>query len=277
MPPDFLIVGNVARDLVPGGWRPGGTAVYAAHVAAGLGRRAGLVTAATADVVEAGLPVGVDVMRHPAATCTTFENIYTAAGRVQYLRAPGEPLPATALPEHWRAARVSLLGPVYHEVGDELAARLTGLIGVCVQGYLRRCDADQRVRPVDPASWENAALLSRVSAIFLSDEDIATGGDAVVTRWAAAAPFLAITNGPAGARVHADGEWRQIPALPATEVDPTGAGDAFAAGCLIALDEGAGAWQAARFGAAVAALVVEGVGPVMPSRAAVEARLAQHR
>jgi sugar/nucleoside kinase (ribokinase family) len=56
-------------------------------------------------------------------------------------------------------------------------------------------------------------------------------------------------------------------------VDPTGAGDAFAAAYLIALDEGADPWQAARFAAAAASFVVEAVGSVTPERAAVERRL----
>ena len=42
--PDFVVCGNVVRDIVPGGWAPGGTAVYAAVVARGLGRRVGVVT-----------------------------------------------------------------------------------------------------------------------------------------------------------------------------------------------------------------------------------------
>jgi len=65
--PDFVIAGNVVRDIVPGGWEPGGTAVYAAAVAYGLGRRVGVVTAAPADVVAAGLPADVAVARANAA------------------------------------------------------------------------------------------------------------------------------------------------------------------------------------------------------------------
>jgi sugar/nucleoside kinase (ribokinase family) len=74
---------------------------------------------------------------------------------------------------------------------------------------------------------------------------------------------------------------RSYPALPATHVDATGAGDAFLAAFLAArleprlvggrttLD-----WQA-RLGAAVSALIVEGVGlAAVPDRAAVRRRLA---
>jgi hypothetical protein len=272
--PDFVIVGNVARDVVPGGWRPGGTAVYAAHVARGLGRRVGLVTAATEDVVRAGLPDDVPVVRHPAAVSTSFENVYTAAGRVQYLRAAGEPVPAGAVPETWAPARVVLLGPVFHEVDGSVAERFHGVIGVCVQGYLRGVGADGRVEPQPPDTWDAAPLLRRARVLFLSEEDIAldAAGDILAT-WARAVPILVVTDGRHGARIHAEGIWRHVPAFTVRDVDPTGAGDAFAAGYLVALDEGADPWAAARFAAAAASFVVEAVGPVTPARAAVERRV----
>src|SRR5215218_9778093 len=106
--PDFVIAGNVVRDIVPGGWEPGGTAVYAAAVAYGLGRRVGVVTAAPADVVAAGLPADVAVARADAAEATSYENVYTAAGRVQYLRAPGAAIPPETLPAGWADAPAAL-------------------------------------------------------------------------------------------------------------------------------------------------------------------------
>jgi hypothetical protein len=272
MIPDFVVVGNVARDVVPGGWRAGGTAVYAAEVARGLGRRVGVVTAATADVADA-LPADVEVVRHPAVESTSFENVYTTAGRAQYLRAPGEAIPASLVPEAWTEARIALLGPVYHEVDSAVAARFRGTVGVCGQGHLRRADRDGRVRPLPPDAWDAAPLLRHARALFLSEEDIALDGADAPAAWAKLVPILAITDGSRGARVHADGAWRHISACPANELDPTGAGDAFAAGFLVALDEGADPWTAARFGAATASFVVEAVGPAVPSRPAVEERM----
>lgn len=269
---DFVVVGNVARDLVPGGWRAGGTAVYAAVTAHGLGRRVGVVTAAPDDVLAAAPLGGVAVVRVPAAESPTFENIYTPAGRVQYLRAAGAPVPAGAVPPAWRAARAALLGPVYHEVEAQTAARFTGLRGLCAQGYLRRADAAGRIRPVPPPEWP-AAILRHIDVLVVSEEDLGGRKEDVLAAWAAQVPVLAVTLGRRGARVHARGVWRHIPAFPAREVDPTGAGDAFAAALLIALDEGAGLWQAARFAAAAASLVVEAEGPVAPERKAVLARM----
>jgi len=56
------------------------------------------------------------------------------------------------------------------------------------------------------------------------------------------------------------GRTRRVGAHPAREVDPTGAGDAFAAAFLLALARGADPADAARLGAAAGSIAVEGEG-----------------
>ena len=60
-------------------------------------------------------------------------------------------------------------------------------------------------------------------------------------------------------------------------VDTTGAGDAFNGGFAVALAEGKPAAEAVRFGCATAGLSVQkpGTAPSMPTRAEIEALLAQ--
>ena len=270
--PDFVICGNVVRDIIPGGWTPGGTAVYAAAVARGLGRRVGVVTAAPLDVVEAGLPEDVARARLDVPEATAYENLYTAQGRVQYVRAAGAAIPAALVPAAWAEARVVLLGPVYHEVGPELAARFRGSVGVCAQGFLRHAAADGRVGLLPPEAWDALPVLRHAAALFLSEEDLA-GGVEVPGEWLRAVPVTVLTAGRHGARVHAEGRWQSVPAYPAEEVDPTGAGDSFAAAFMVARDEGADPYDAAEFAAAVAAFAVEARGPQSPTPAAVAARL----
>lgn len=271
-PPDFVIVGNVARDVVPGGWRPGGTAIYAAAAASGLGRRVGLVTAATADVAAA-LPKNVQAVCHAAVESTSFENVYTGDGRVQYLRAAGAAIPPAAIPAAWADTPIALLGPVFHEVDARMAASFRGRVGVCAQGFLRRAAADGRVQPIHPADWDAGTLLDHARALFLSEEDLGPGGGNALAAWVRRTPLVVVTDGRQGARLFRGGVEQYVPAYPAREVDPTGAGDAFAAGFLVALDEGADPWVAACFGAATASVVVEAVGAVAPDRQVVEARV----
>jgi sugar/nucleoside kinase (ribokinase family) len=262
------------RDVLPGGWAPGGTAVYAAAVARGLGRRVGVVTAAPEDVVAAGLPPDVAVARADVAHATSMENIYTPEGRIQFIRAPGSPIPPDTVPPAWRASRVVLLGPVYHEVSEALAAAFTGSAGVCAQGFLRHAAPDGRVQLLPPQDWDALPLLRRARVLFLSDEDLAQAPNREVPpAWLAAVPVTVMTLGWRGARVHADGRWFEVPALPVEEIDPTGAGDSFAAAFMVALDEGATPEDAALFAVAAASFTVEAPGHVSPSRADVLARM----
>lgn len=276
-----MICGNVVRDITPGGWAPGGTAIYAATVALALGRRVGVLTAAPLDVVAAGLPgaglpesgAALQVARAETAEATSFENVYAGGCRTQFLRAPGSAIPASALPERWRDAAVTLVGPVFHEVEAELAGRFHGLVGVCAQGFLRRAAADGRVSLINSREWDAAPVLRGTAALFLSEEDLAGGERAEPPEaWLRAVPLTVVTHGSSGARVFSDGRWQFAPAYPAAELDPTGAGDSFAAAFMVALSEGATPLEAARFAAAVASIVVETRGPGAPTRAAIVAR-----
>ena len=82
---------------------------------------------------------------------------------------------------------------------------------------------------------------------------------------------LVLTLGERGAQLAEE----LVPAFPAEPVDTTGAGDAFAAAFAVALAEGAGELEAARFACAAGAHMVEhhGVVPGLPTRAEREARL----
>src|SRR5688572_29339948 len=95
----YLIVGHVAKDLTPDGHTLGGTASFAALTARALGYTPGIVTAAATDLPLTPL-AGLPVARLDSPFSTTFENIYTPAGRTQYLRAQALPLTAEAIPLH---------------------------------------------------------------------------------------------------------------------------------------------------------------------------------
>jgi ribokinase len=82
---------------------------------------------------------------------------------------------------------------------------------------------------------------------------------------------LVLTLGEQGAEIGG----QRVPAFPATVVDTTGAGDAFAAAFAVALAEGLSDLDAVRWGCAAGAHMVEhpGVVPGLPTRAQLEARL----
>lgn len=87
-----------------------------------------------------------------------------------------------------------------------------------------------------------------------------------------------ITLGSRGVYVNSNGRAEIIPAFHVKAIDTTGAGDAFNGGLLTALSEGKDLWEAARFANALAALSVQKLGttPAMPTRAEIDAFLAEH-
>ena len=73
--PDYLVIGHITADVVPGGTTPGGTALYAARTAARLGLRVAIVTSAPPAYLaglDARVLSGLSVHNRPADLASTF-------------------------------------------------------------------------------------------------------------------------------------------------------------------------------------------------------------
>jgi len=262
--PDFVVAGHVTSDLIHGERRPGGTASYAAAVAVALGLRVAVVTSAPPSPLLPPEQLGAAVYRLPAADQTVMEHRTIAGRREQYLRSRAETLSCAELPPAVQQAPVVLFGPVVWEVETSFVRAFPrALRGATLQGWLRRPGANGHIDAVDPHEWDARALLPALDAAFLSEDDLALpprARAALLNRWAAQVRLLAVTRGAAGADLAVGGRWYAIGAMPANEVDSTGAGDAFAAAFLIRYHEAADPDEAARFAGAVASFVVEAPG-----------------
>jgi hypothetical protein len=253
-PVDYLVIGHVAKDLTPAGPRLGGTVAFAGLTARALGYRTGLVTACDSDLDLAPL-AGLAGRPLASTVSTTFENIYSGTGRQQYLRGQAAPLPISAIPAAWRSAAIIHFGPIAHEISAEsvpaVAATPGQLIGLTPQGWLRQWNDAGVVRP---AAWPEAlSIFPSVSALVLSIEDV-QGDWQLIHQWATAAPIVVITQGAQGCTVLVRGQPAQTFAPPPqTELDPTGAGDIFAAAFFIRLHETRHPYAAAQFANRVAA------------------------
>jgi sugar/nucleoside kinase (ribokinase family) len=275
-PPDFLVVGHLVQDKVAGGYRLGGTAAYASLTAHRLGLRTAILTRAAADLDLSSLPPDIEVHRLPSPETTVFENIYSGGHRTQYVWARAEAIAAADVPPELGEARIVLLGPVVAEVEDDLAVCFPhSLVAVGAQGWLRTFAADGRVGQLSPRRWQPRLLLRHSRALFVSEEDLPPAEtEETLARWTAQVPLLFFTLGYRGSRLWSDGRWQNVPAFPAREVDPTGAGDVFAAAFLTRYLETDDVAQASLFAAAAAAVSVEAVGTAgVPTRAEVEERL----
>lgn len=273
--PDFVVAGHAVRDVVPGGWRLGGTVTFAAVQAHRLGLSVGVVTRAAPDFdLPAELPFA-EIVIAPSDTTTTFVNTYIGGERRQQVRARAAPLTPDDVPAAWRAAPIALIGPVLGEAPPDLAAVFddASLVGVSAQGWLRELDAAGNVQRT---TWRGAPFWRGADVVFVSDEDLADSREDLEI-WTQEVPIVAMTESRRGAQLFFEGRWRHMSAFPEAEVDPTGAGDTFATAFLIRLHETGDPDEAARFGAAAASLSVGGIGvAAMPARAEVEERMRLH-
>jgi sugar/nucleoside kinase (ribokinase family) len=263
-PVTVLVCGHVTLDRVGGALVPGGTAYYAARALAAMGARPLVFTAAGPDFPASALD-GIDAEIAPAARTTAFENAYGPDGRVQRVLAAAPPLDVSRLPGSWRGADALLVAPVLGECSPAAvaAAARARVVGACVQGLVREVAADGAVVPraLDPGT-----ALAGVGVAFVGEDEV-RGQEDLAGRLAATVPLVAFTLGARGCELRASGRAWRIGVHPAREVDPTGAGDVFAAAFLFALARGDDPPGAARLGAAAASIVVEGRGGEALARA----------
>lgn len=251
---DYLVIGHLSCDITPEGPRLGGTAAYSALMGRSLGLRVGVVTAWGGEVPLDGLD-GISVHCIPTPRSTTFENIYTQTGRIQYLHHIAPDLSYEHVPLPWRHAPIIHIGPIAGEAKNLVNGTYTSsLLGLTPQGWLRKWDAHGQV---GPGEWPEAdEMLTRCGAAVISIEDV--GGDEdLIESMAAACKILAVTEGPAGARLYWNGDLRRFRAPSQEEVDATGAGDIFATSFFWRLYLTRNPWAAARFATHLASFSVK--------------------
>lgn len=257
-PPDFVAVGHLTVDELADGLRPGGSALYAGLFAHHQGLRVGLLTSAGPDFPFEVIPPEIEVVSVPAPRTTRFALHYTPEGRRLVILARAARLAPEHLPPHFAAARLAYLCPVADEVAPALAhAFPDAAVGVGAQGWCRAWDEDGTVRM---RPWRDPRpVLARAQALFLSSDDVA-GWEATALELYQEVPLGALTFAERGAVLFVNGERHVVPPASAVEVEPTGAGDVFAAAFLIRYDATGDPWEAAASAAVAGALTVEAPG-----------------
>jgi sugar/nucleoside kinase (ribokinase family) len=268
----FLSVGHVARDEFGASWRLGGSAFYGAVTAARLGRATALITRVgdreRPEVERICREAGVSLHRLPSAATTTFAFRFVDGKRYLRLLARAKPIGEADVP---LSEAPVLLGSIIGEHEDALFQRVAGRAGLVAQGELRSFDVRGEVQR---APFRRADLvLPTLRFLVLSDEDV-VDAERAAREWSNRAPVV-LTHAERGASVYRDGGELRVAAFKADRVvDPTGAGDAFAAALLIGLDEDMPWEHAMTFASAVASFCVEGEGVSgLADRSRVEARM----
>ncbi len=266
--PSIVVVGDLALDVVVGperslaagtdvpgrvALRQGGSAATTARVAAVLGARVTLVTSVgrdpvgrslVADVAGAGVTVRAF---HPAGPPTARIAVIVTAGERSFVadRGAADAMPPDHLRSSWFARADALHVPAYsllgRPLGDatrraiELTRRAGGVVSLDLAstGPLAAVGRRAATRLVGSAAPDLILATAAEARVIVGDED----PEGLLEH----APVVVIKRGSDGATVLARRELAAAPVIrfdvatqPIRVTDPTGGGDAFDAGFLVA-------------------------------------------
>lgn len=232
-PPDYLLIGHITADLTANGRIAGGTVSYAARTAAAFGLRVGVLTStAVGEPLLDELRAYAEIVCLPADQTTTFENIYEPEGRKQFVRGIAAPINVSDVPAHFLKAPLVHLAPIIGE-GDPKIAHLfkDSTVLLTLQGWLRRLEPDGRVRF---KRWYDPDALKSIDIVVFSEEDIVEAPD-MEQDFARSVRNLFVTRAEKGGTYYRNGEPHSYDTPQVKMVNPTGAGDVFAASLLASL------------------------------------------
>ncbi|CAI1492623.1 Cytidine kinase [Thermococcus nautili] len=256
---ELVVLGHVSIDTIvfPDGRRiemPGGAAAAVATSASLAGAKVGLVTKVGEDFPRRWLEKlaqyvdirGVQIL--PGKTIHIWV-IYKPDGSVEspVERGVAERMGETPIPEDYLKAKIFHVAPIPPEEQLKVLERLEGkrvsldFNPTYYEAYLRKPDLVRelvsRSYMVSPNERE-AKLITGLDDVRKSAEELYSWG----------AELVVITRGENGVLIY-DGDFHEFPALPVEgEIDPTGAGDAFAGGFLAGLVKGKALEECARLG-----------------------------
>jgi hypothetical protein len=252
-PVDYLAIGHITQDITPEGMQSGGTVAFSGLTALAFGLKVGIVTSIP-DQIETPHLREIQISFNPTLSASTFENIHTPHGRIQFLHDKAANIGGEDIPAAWRKTPIVHLGPVCQEMDPEIIQSFSdSFIGVTPQGWLRTWDETGRI---SHGGWPNPDLiLEKASAVVLSYEDVHED-ETWIESWIPKTKVLVITEGDRGARVYWNGDLRFFRAPEVNIIDSTGAGDIFAAVFFIRMAHTRDPWEAARCAVKLASISV---------------------
>ena len=248
----LAVVGNLSRDLVDGGLpRAGGAPFHGGRALRALGCPA-LVGAKCAhgdrdSLLTPLVRLGLPVLWRGGSSTATFSFRYEGDRRVMEVHMLGDPWTVQDLHGLEQAEWVHVGGLARSDFPAATLAELARDRRVSFDGQgLVRPD---RTGPLALDDDYDPEVLRHVSILKLAEEEaqaLVGGPDEDALRALGVAEVV-VTLGSRGSLVLADGKLERVAAQPAgEEIDPTGAGDAFAAAYLVSRSSGHPPLAAAR-------------------------------
>lgn len=229
---NVLLIGHCCHDIMRNGHiKLGGSIAYMSSICNSLGILPRVITSYGPDFLffDPFYTTCGEIICIPSHFTTTFENIYTEQGRVQKIYNKASNITIRELKENDKPPDVVVLAPIADELDTALCRAFPDSITIAtVQGWLRTWDESGWVRQKD----FDLEVLKGIDILILSTEDY-PGIENQISRLVEIFPLIVITDNFNGACMYTDEYAMHFPSYKVSEVDPTGAGDAFAAGFFI--------------------------------------------
>lgn len=273
---DLCCIGHITLDKVvtPNNTAhmPGGTAFYCSHAIRHLNHiNYSLVTSLAEtemSVVDDLRQKGIDTTAIISKSSVYFENVYgeNQDDRTQKVLAKADPFTIDGVKDI--DAKIYFLGALLADdfsldFVEQIAKK--GLVAVDSQGYLRKVIGQD----VFATDWENKLnFLKYVHFLKVNEMEMEALTGEADTRKAAQRLYewgvkeVVITLGSLGSIIFDGKDFYTIPAYKPSEViDATGCGDTYMTGYLYKRVQGADYQEAGKFGAAMATIKIENMGP----------------
>jgi ribokinase len=287
-PLDIISIGHIIREYIIFPDREseevlGSPAAYSSVTMARVGARVGVVTRIGPDMPQhllqpfrdAGVNLeGLNIIEGEPTTATRL--VYNEAGdkSIEY-PAKANPIRLEDMPEHYQDAKMFNICTMDHDVEPDQIGAFAGLgqeMAIDLGGYGGAHGKLVERSPGIPD--ELPGIVKHFNLVKASDEDCRrinadpeTGDEWIgeqVLEWGA--DVFVATRGARGALIMTrDGRWK-IPPFRGKAIDPTGGGDTFFSGFLVAWQRTRDPEYAGRYGAATALCLIEKSGGVVAER-----------
>jgi sugar/nucleoside kinase (ribokinase family) len=259
-PYDVLLIGYVTRDIIGSRSALGGTVAFAAQAASCLGVRCAMVTTAPSHFAllePLRSDPKISLVEVATEQETTFHLTYSPAGRSLRVSHRAPSLTLADVPQHLRQVPLAFVGPLLGECDRDVVEGLSARVVLCtIQGWLRTLGPDGQVLP------SLSELVTRpphnLTVVVFSELDHPES-ERIAQLLAQQGVLVALTRSTQGVSLYTP-ERIDVPAAPAVEADPTGAGDVFGLVFGLGLAQGLSPVRAAQQAVLAAARVVEGPG-----------------
>lgn len=285
---DLCCVGHITLDKVitPKNTvhMPGGTSFYCSHAIRHLNSINYSLVASLASsemaVVNDLRAKGVDVNVVLSNKSVYFENSYgeNQDDRTQRVLAKADPFTIEGVENV--ESKIYLLGALLADdfsIDFVKALSKKGLIAIDSQGYLRKVIGED----VHATDWENKLeFMKHVHFLKVNEMEMEVLTGESDTKMAAkklhewGVNEVVITLGSMGSIIYDGKDFYPVPAYKPSEVlDATGCGDTYMAGYLYKRAQGASYEESGKFGAAMATIKIEGMGPFNGTTEDIEYRM----